>query len=170
MPYATHYTQTVGYGDVAFQHQSTKIFLIFFIILSTAVLGLAINNIYAVIQNRKVLNERRSLLKLQRRLHFLADLNDGRGVGRFEFVLTILEHIGTLDHDKDIAPWLKVGSIYKVVCTMEVAVEVAELKTICIQSIYSTTLVIVADCIVYCWLLRSSSSWTPTRAVSSASR
>ena len=163
-------SQTVGYGDISFNHQSTKIFLIFFIILSTTLLSLAINNIYAVIQNRKVLNERRSLLKLQRRLHFLADLNDGRGVGKFEFVLNILEHIGTLDHDKDIAPWLKVRSIYKVVCTMEVAVEVAELKTICIQSIYSTTLVIVADCIVYCWLLRSSSSWTPTRAVSSASR
>ena len=152
------------------QQESTKIFLCFYIILSVTLLGLSIQNLYALLRNRKVLAKRKELLQLQRKLHFLADLNDGRGVGRFEFVLTILEHIGTLDHDKDIAPWLKVGSIYKVVCTMEVAVEVAELKTICIQSIYSTTLVIVADCIVYCWLLRSSSSWTPTRAVSSASR
>lgn len=48
------------------------------------------------------------MLKLQRKLHFLADLNDGRGVSKFEFVLTILEHIGKLDHDKDIAPWLLV--------------------------------------------------------------
>jgi hypothetical protein len=36
-------------------------------------------------------------------------MNEGRGVNKWEFVLTILEHIGTLDHDKDIAPWVKVS-------------------------------------------------------------
>lgn len=90
------------------QNQATKIFLIFYILLSTTLLGLAINNVYTLLQNRKFLSQRKQLLKLQRKLHFLADMNDGRGVNKFEFVLTILEHIGTLDHDKDIAPWLKV--------------------------------------------------------------
>jgi hypothetical protein len=35
-------------------------------------------------------------------------MNDGCGVSKFEFVLTILEHIGKLDRETDIAPWLKV--------------------------------------------------------------
>jgi hypothetical protein len=104
-----HVAQTVGYGDIAFNNEATKIFLCFFIIISTALLGLAINNIYALSQNRKVLHQRRTMLKLQRKLHFLADMNEGRGVNKWEFVLTILEHIGTLDHDKDIVPWVRVS-------------------------------------------------------------
>ena len=100
----------MGYGDFTVQQESTKIFLCFYIILSVTLLGLSIQNLYALLRNRKVLAKRKELLQLQRKLHFLADLNDGRGVGRFEFVLTILEHIGTLDHDKDIAPWLKVST------------------------------------------------------------
>lgn len=90
------------------KQEATKIFLSFYILLSVTLLALAINNLYALIRNRKVLSQRKDMLQLQQKLHFLADVNDGRGVNKFEFVLTILEHIGTLDHDKDIAPWLKV--------------------------------------------------------------
>ena len=67
------------------------------------------NNVYTVAQNKKVLSDRKELLKLQRKLDFLADMNDGRGVSKFEFVLTILEAIGRVDYDKDINPWLKVN-------------------------------------------------------------
>lgn len=101
--------QTVGYGDVTVQHQGTKIFLCFYILVSTTLLALAINNLYTLIQNRKYLSQRKQLLKLEKKLHFLADMNDGCGVSKFEFVLTILEHIGKLDHASDIAPWLKVS-------------------------------------------------------------
>ena len=91
------------------QQEASKIFLCFYIFLSTALLGLALNNLYTVIESRKVLMQRKQMLKLQRKLHFLADLNDGRGVNKFEFVLTILEHLGTLDYDKDISHWMKVS-------------------------------------------------------------
>jgi hypothetical protein len=104
--------QTVGYGDIAVQYQGTKIFLCFYILVSTALLGLAINNVYTLIQNRKYLSQRKQLLKLEKKLHFLADMNDGCGVSKFEFVLTILEHIGKLDRETDIAPWLKVQFFY----------------------------------------------------------
>ena len=95
------------------EKEATKIFLCFYIVISVTLLGLAIQNLYSLIRNRKVLAQRKELLVLQQKLHFLADMNEGRGVNKFEFVLTILEHIGTLDHDKDIAPWLQVTVISK---------------------------------------------------------
>ena len=67
-----------------------------------------INNLYTLIENRKYLSQRKQLLKLEKKLHFLADMNDGCGVSKFEFVLTILEHTGKLDRKTDIEPWLKV--------------------------------------------------------------
>ena len=103
--------QTVGFGDIEVKYRSTKIFLCFFIIVSIALMGLAINDIFTLMKNRKVLSQRAELLKLQQKLHFLADMNDGRGVNKFEFVLTILEYLGTLDRDKDIAPWMEVRKI-----------------------------------------------------------
>lgn len=99
----------MGYGDFEVKQEATKIFLSFYILLSVTLLALAINNLYALIRNRKVMSQRKNMLQLQQKLHFLADVNDGRGVNKFEFVLTILEHIGTLDYDKDIAPWLQVS-------------------------------------------------------------
>jgi hypothetical protein len=101
----------VGYGDIPVYRRESKIFLIFFILLSTALLSLALNNLYTLTQNRKVMLQRKQLLKLQRKLDFLADMNDGSGVNKFEFVLTILQHIGKLDHDKDISPWMEVKQI-----------------------------------------------------------
>lgn len=68
-----------------------------------------INNLYTLIENRKYLSQRKQLLKLEKKLHFLADMNDGCGVSKFEFVLTILEHTGKLDRKTDIEPWLKVS-------------------------------------------------------------
>jgi hypothetical protein len=101
--------KTIGYGDIPIKRAETKVFLCFYIFLSTALLAYMLNNLYAMLQNRKILHQRKQLLKLQKRLHFLADMNDGRGLTKYEFVLAILEHIGTIDHEKDVAPWLKVS-------------------------------------------------------------
>lgn len=98
----------MGYGDFTVKHESTKIFLCFYIVISVTLLGLAIQNLYSLIRNRKILAKRKELLLIQQKLRFLADCNETHGVGRYQFVLTILEHIGTLDHEKDIAPWLQV--------------------------------------------------------------
>mmetsp|Transcript_3472 Transcript_3472/g.7639 ORF Transcript_3472/g.7639 Transcript_3472/m.7639 type:complete len:483 (+) Transcript_3472:134-1582(+) len=65
---------------------------------------------YFVVQtvtNRRVIEDRREQLKLQRSLTFLADSNGGLGVSKFEFVLTILQHIGVLNRENDVGPWLK---------------------------------------------------------------
>eukprot|EP01032_Pedospumella_encystans_P026041 gene26041-29415_t len=98
---------TVGFGDLPIKNSGTKVFLCFYIIVSTALLALMINNLYTLIENRKYLSQRKQLLKLEKKLHFLADMNDGCGVSKFEFVLTILEHTGKLDRKTDIEPWLK---------------------------------------------------------------
>jgi hypothetical protein len=100
----------VGYGDFTVEQEATKIFLCFYIVVSVTLLGLAIQNLYSLIRNRKVLAQRKELLVLQQKLHFLANMNEGKGVNKFEFVLTILEHIGTLDYEKDVEPWMHVSA------------------------------------------------------------
>ena len=76
--------------------------------ISVTLLGIAIQNLYSLIRNRKILAKRKELLLIQQKLRFLATHNESNGIGKYQFVLTILEHIGTLDHEKDIVPWLQV--------------------------------------------------------------
>ena len=54
------------------------------------------------------LQNRKELLNLSKKFDFLLELNGGHGVSKYLFVLTILEHLGTLDRNKDIDPWVKV--------------------------------------------------------------
>jgi len=98
---------TVGYGDFVPVHDSTKIVLCFFIVISVIMLALMLKNLSTYVQNRRVIEDRREQLKLQRSLTFLADSNGGLGVSKFEFVLTILQHIGVLNRENDVGPWLK---------------------------------------------------------------
>lgn len=102
------HSQTVGTGDFEVKEESSRIFLSFYIILSIALLAVTVNNLYELIRHRCALSQRKDMLQLQQNLHFLVDMNEGCGVNKGEFILAILEHIGTLDHDKDILPWLKV--------------------------------------------------------------
>jgi hypothetical protein len=60
------------------------------------------HTIYLSLQSRK------ELLNLNKKFDFLLELNGGHGVSKYLFVLTILEHLGTLDRNKDIDPWVKV--------------------------------------------------------------
>ncbi len=87
---------------------SAKIFLCFYIIFSTILLANAINNFNALVNGRKMLKQREKMLQLEQTLSFICDLNQGMGVNKHEFVLAILTHIGTLNHDKDVLPWIKV--------------------------------------------------------------
>lgn len=55
------------------------------------------------------LNKRKeNILQLRKNLDFLADLNNGAGVTKHEFVLEILLHLEILDREKDVLPWIKV--------------------------------------------------------------
>lgn len=85
------------------------IFLSFYILLSTVLLAMTANNYFVITRHRELIAHKQDVLQRQLELHFLADMNEGRGVNKYEFVLAVLEHIGTLDHNKDIAPWLKVS-------------------------------------------------------------
>ena len=41
-------------------------------------------------------------------LDFIAELNEGKGVAKHEFVLAILTHLGVLNAEEDVDPWMKV--------------------------------------------------------------
>ena len=103
--------QTVGYGELAIERDSTKAFLCVYMVLSAALVAYALNSLATLLQHRKMLLQREELLKLQTKLDFLAGLNGGRGVGKHQFVLTILEHLGTV-RSRDIEPWMEVRSLF----------------------------------------------------------
>ena len=48
-----HHNQTIGYGDIDVQHTSTKIFLIFYVFLSTISLAVAFGNFLSHWDNRE---------------------------------------------------------------------------------------------------------------------
>jgi hypothetical protein len=59
---------------------------------------------------QNTLRERKLLLKQMQSLDFIADLNDGQGVRKHEFVLAVLSHLGVLNKERDVDPWMKVGT------------------------------------------------------------
>jgi hypothetical protein len=45
-------------------------------------------------------------------LRFLVELDEnGEGISEEKFILAILKHIGKIDHDQDVKPWLEVSVI-----------------------------------------------------------
>ncbi len=106
----------MGYGDLSVS-ESTEIFLCFYIIVSIVFVAYAIGRFTSVLDDQKRLKKRTELLKQMQSLDFIAELNDGQGVGKHEFVLAILGHLGVLDKEKDIDPWLEVSAVAKCINT-----------------------------------------------------
>lgn len=48
------------------------------------------------------------LLK-KKNMAFIADLDKGKGVTEGQFILAVLEHLGTVDYEKDVKPWQEVS-------------------------------------------------------------
>jgi hypothetical protein len=46
----------------------------------------------------------------KRELNFIAELDRGQGITEGQFIFAILEHLGTIDFDKDVKPWKDVCS------------------------------------------------------------
>ncbi len=45
-------------------------------------------------------------------LRFLVELDhDGKGVSEERFILAILQHIGKIDYEEDVMPWLQVSDL-----------------------------------------------------------
>ncbi len=46
-------------------------------------------------------------------LGFLVDLDhEGKGVSEERFILEILQHIGKIDYEEDVKPWLQVSDLH----------------------------------------------------------
>ena len=81
----------------------------FYIIFSTILVAYAINNFNNLLRGQSLLKKKEQMLLQEQTLNFIADLNNGEGVNKHEFVLAILQHIGTLDRERDIDPWMRVS-------------------------------------------------------------
>lgn len=108
----SHLTQTVGYGDLPLRNGSgTDLFLVFYIILSTITFAFAFNQVSLLRAEQQQAAEMQLLLERRKDLGFIADLDKGNGVTEGKFILAILEHLGTLDFEKDIKPWRNVSDL-----------------------------------------------------------
>jgi hypothetical protein len=60
---------------------------------------------------KKQVRKLQDKLKKRQDLEFLAELDRGDGVKEADFILAVLEHIGTLNRERDISPWKKVSPL-----------------------------------------------------------
>lgn len=51
------------------------------------------------------------ILARKQEMGFIADLDKGNGVTEGQFILAVLEHLGTLNFEKDVKPWQEVQQI-----------------------------------------------------------
>lgn len=101
-------TTTVGYGDMALTHDSSRLFLIFYIPISVCTVAAALGNLAAV--DFEIAAEKKKLENLNRKLDFnmIREMDlDGDGVDRCEFLIGMLVSNGVCDKERDIDPWLK---------------------------------------------------------------
>jgi hypothetical protein len=61
-------------------------------------------------EEKKQVQKLQERLKKQKDMSFLMKLDKGNGVSQAEFILASLEHIGILDRQCDIEPWITVSS------------------------------------------------------------
>lgn len=101
-------TMTVGYGDLTLEEQSSRVFSIFYIIVSVIAVAGAIGNIGAVQVAISMEKKRNEMLTRPLDLQAIIDMDtDGGGVDRVEFLTAMLVQMNDLDKEKDIDPWLK---------------------------------------------------------------
>eukprot|EP00603_Paraphysomonas_imperforata_P001213 CAMPEP_0114424536 /NCGR_PEP_ID=MMETSP0103-20121206/6748_1 /TAXON_ID=37642 ORGANISM="Paraphysomonas imperforata, Strain PA2" /NCGR_SAMPLE_ID=MMETSP0103 /ASSEMBLY_ACC=CAM_ASM_000201 /LENGTH=287 /DNA_ID=CAMNT_0001593299 /DNA_START=360 /DNA_END=1223 /DNA_ORIENTATION=+ len=101
-------TVSVGYGDRELSKQSSRMFLIFYIIISVIVVAGAIGN-FGSIKMEMAFEERKlAMLKKEFDMDALMQMDaNGDGVDEIEFLTAMLVQMHGLDKDKDIKPWLK---------------------------------------------------------------
>lgn len=104
-------SQTVGYGDLTLKNQATKIFLIFYVLISTLLLALAFNHFHELKEEKERVKLARRLLLKRQNLDFIIKLDKGQGITEHQFVLAILEHLGTIDYEEHVLPWKEVSSL-----------------------------------------------------------
>lgn len=83
--------------------------MVFYIIFSVILAAFAVNNFNMVRAERKQLKRLEEMMEKRQHLDFISKLDKGSGISESEFILAVLEHIGTLDREKDIKPWVEVN-------------------------------------------------------------
>ena len=101
-------TTTVGYGDLTLVHDSSRVFLIFYIPLSVCVVAGALGKFTSI--QFEIAAEKKKMESLNRKLDFgmLREMDkDGGGVDKCEFLAAMLVQNDICDYNNDIKPWLK---------------------------------------------------------------
>lgn len=99
-------TTTVGFGDLRLEHESSRIFSIFFILLGFMFVGGAIGNVGSMKLELRCLQERSKMMKRTLSTKMIADLDrDGNGVERWEFLCAMLVQLGKVT-EEDLQPLL----------------------------------------------------------------
>lgn len=99
----------MGYGDLPIHHKHTRTFLAFYILVSVVLLAFIVNSIQQLKSEKDQLEKIKEILIKKTNLEFLKNINDGKGVNEAEFVLAILAHLGTIDNERDVDPWIAVS-------------------------------------------------------------
>ena len=85
--------------------------------ISVVLLGFIVNSVQQIHAERKQLKKIEEILVRKQNLAFVSKLGlrndsvDRGGMTEAEFILSILEHLGTVDHQRDIVPWSQVTSL-----------------------------------------------------------
>lgn len=89
---------------------STFAFVIVYITFSTVLFAFAFNTFNLIQEEVKQLKKEEDILAKKQDMGFLAKLDKGKGITEGQFVLAVLEHLGTIDYEKDVKPWQEVIS------------------------------------------------------------
>jgi hypothetical protein len=104
--FAVETSTTVGYGDLDINNaDSTFTFVIFYILFSTVLFAFAFNTFNIIQAEMEQLKKDEEVLLKKKNMAFIADLDKGKGVTEGQFILAVLEHLGTVDYEKDVKPW-----------------------------------------------------------------
>ncbi len=88
---------------------ATKVFAGFYIVFSTIIVAFAFNNFSILNEEKKQLLKMEEMMEKRRDLGFIAHLDKGQGISESQFILAVLEHLGTISREKDIKPWKAVS-------------------------------------------------------------
>ena len=103
-------TTTVGYGDTSLQKESSKVFAVFYILLSCLIIALALGNLASV--RMQMVNEAKRVELMSRKLdfNFIRELDNGEndlGIDKTSFLVAMLVQLELVDKEKDVDPWLE---------------------------------------------------------------
>lgn len=106
--FAVQTSSTVGYGELTLKHGSqSKPFVSFYMIISITLTVVLVKNYETLRKIKRSLMQKEDVLLRRREMQFLADLDKGDGISEEQFIIAILTHIGTVNREKDILPWIE---------------------------------------------------------------